>query len=506
MPKPKQRLKEHKKKTKQKNQGPETADEFLEVGVQFEEAAEKWRAGDAAKSVRFFLRAIENYDTALKQFPDSFDMAYNKARVQYQITQYPKLAAQIPKPLDELLYIALESHKRALNLRQGNADTLFNTAQVLTSISEVILESQASSGDARPKALKLIEEAIEFFQRCFSLQEYQYSESQAQAKAVEAEFSRLVEFDNSQEGDSTMTDIAQEKGENSSETEQWASVVEPVTKDTLLDTAIAEVEALTTLCGLTVEYSGRGLAWVEELSTGLLQEKISEYVQGTGREEEVARAKGNLICAIGDAGYRLGKIDLQTYELQLESAFPKNIQIYNDAESLCAEADAHLTLNSTISEFSASQTGTHTSRLIASRWNHLTLALSSLTSASKLPTTENAKINIARGDTELLRFRLSEQPLQYDIAIKNAPTLLKNAQVYYRGAAVIAHNTGESDRVIEAEVKGAIAALLAGDTSDIQAVLRQRKDVVGPILVDMAEDGLLGMDQLADVESLANAP
>ena len=47
------------------------------AGVDFEEAGEKWRAGDAEKSLRFFVRAIETYDAGL-QFSPSFDLAYNK--------------------------------------------------------------------------------------------------------------------------------------------------------------------------------------------------------------------------------------------------------------------------------------------------------------------------------------------------------------------------------------------------------------------------------------------
>ena len=48
------------------------------AGVDHEEAGEKWRAGDAAKSSRFFARAIETYDVGLEKFPKSFDLAYNK--------------------------------------------------------------------------------------------------------------------------------------------------------------------------------------------------------------------------------------------------------------------------------------------------------------------------------------------------------------------------------------------------------------------------------------------
>ena len=79
-------------------QAPETANEFLAgiritpedvtlseyqaetriVGVDFEEAGEKWRAGDAAKSLRFFLRALNTYENGAKKFPGSFDLSYNK--------------------------------------------------------------------------------------------------------------------------------------------------------------------------------------------------------------------------------------------------------------------------------------------------------------------------------------------------------------------------------------------------------------------------------------------
>ena len=48
------------------------------VGVECEEAGEKWRAGDKKKSLRFFARAIDAYDTGLQKFPRSFDLIYNK--------------------------------------------------------------------------------------------------------------------------------------------------------------------------------------------------------------------------------------------------------------------------------------------------------------------------------------------------------------------------------------------------------------------------------------------
>jgi hypothetical protein len=50
----------------------------MSAGVDFEEAAGKWRAGDAVKSMRFFSRAIDTYDQGLQKYPESLDLAYNK--------------------------------------------------------------------------------------------------------------------------------------------------------------------------------------------------------------------------------------------------------------------------------------------------------------------------------------------------------------------------------------------------------------------------------------------
>ena len=53
------------------------------AGVELEEGGEKWRAGDAAKSMRFFMRAIANYDEGLRKQPRSFDLAYNKCVIDF---------------------------------------------------------------------------------------------------------------------------------------------------------------------------------------------------------------------------------------------------------------------------------------------------------------------------------------------------------------------------------------------------------------------------------------
>lgn len=83
------------------------------------------------QSTRFFTRALECYDEALGKFPSSFDLAYNKARLQYDLTQHPKILAQLPGSLIELLSTALESSRIALKLKGDNADALLCVPSVL---------------------------------------------------------------------------------------------------------------------------------------------------------------------------------------------------------------------------------------------------------------------------------------------------------------------------------------------------------------------------------------
>ena len=49
---------------------------------------------------------------------------YLRARLQFQTAQQPRFRKQLPAPLIELLHVAAESHKLALNIESRNADAL----------------------------------------------------------------------------------------------------------------------------------------------------------------------------------------------------------------------------------------------------------------------------------------------------------------------------------------------------------------------------------------------
>ena len=103
----------------------------------------------------------------------------------------------------------------------------------------------------------------------------------------------------------------------------------------------------------------------------------------------------------------------------------------------------------------------------------------------------------------MLRLGLGEPPLNYELAVKSVPILLKNAQVYFRAAAALAKRNGNADdEVKEAEVKEFTASALAGDTHMLLDLISLQPDAVRSIVEEMKDDGLLCGNSLRIVEEL----
>lgn len=110
-----------------------------------------------------------------------------------------------------------------------------------------------------------MEEALGLFQRCLALQEYQHTESQAQEAAIseDAPMDDAELPDVEDGGVSLVSDEPQD--------DRWATIVEPITNSTLLDTLLAQVETLTLLCNLTPASSEPTLlTFISEYSSKLL--------------------------------------------------------------------------------------------------------------------------------------------------------------------------------------------------------------------------------------------
>lgn len=337
-----------------------------------------------------------------------------------------------------------------------------------------------------------MQESFELFQRCLSVQESKYTQD-LQKGTLEAQPPPDA---NSARADDISSGVS-----DASEEEVWASVEEPITKDALLDTIIAQLDTLTAICSLGSSHTS--LAWVEEYYQTTSKVKLSLYVHGSSRHHEAALAQAKFTCALSDAAFRSGRLDLPSYENELNAAFA-TLDLSNDPPGLCDKADVELTFNASVQAVVQRAQSTELAQISTICWKHITKALDSLTAASKLPDALNLpRIHLRRGDCELLRLHLGDAPLGYDLAVKSAPTLLKNAEVFFCGAANLAkREVGTKEEQNEAEVKQSIVAGLAVHTEELSMLVKIRRDLVETIVEEMRDEGLLGEKSLQELGSM----
>ncbi|EXJ56666.1 hypothetical protein A1O7_07010 [Cladophialophora yegresii CBS 114405] len=495
MSKPKAFLKQSKSK-KKVGQALDTADDFQAAGVDFEEAAGKWRAGDGAKSLRFFCRAIEVYDRGLQKFPASLDLAYNKARILLEIATHPLLVPHLERPLLEVLHQALEAHRYALQLDQDNPDSLFNAAQVLTAIAE----AYARDGEhADQDALQPLEEALELQDRCLSIQELKFEEyiqQQNEAARIAGETPVEAGPAPSDTGNADEDEDGHQAANNMED--RWFSVVEPVTKDTLVDTILAQLGTLTTLCSVlgSSESSARStsLAWIEEHSSKLIQTRLPILLENGDSErlQEVALARANFVSELLKAGYSRNSVDPETYKRERDEAFRvAELGLERSFAALMANANSLVSFNTALAEGIPS----HATSQAASRWSALSAAIANLATASKLsdPLPDDiADTHFIRGNCSLLQHQLGQPPASYTPAVSNSKQLLKNAETFYRNASKLYQ---DGDQKAVAQLRASMAQALQDDTDAIAnaAPICQAKGAewIKTQLEDMVDDGLI---------------
>ncbi|KAI1204407.1 uncharacterized protein F4807DRAFT_472013 [Annulohypoxylon truncatum] len=431
MAKPKSFLKQSKSKPKNE-QRLDAADDYQSAGVEFEEAAGKWRAGDAAKSMRFFQRAVDVYDQGLQKFPQNADLAYNKARVQLEMATHPILVDQLPRPLKVVLEEALASHRYSLQLDPDNADALFNTSQVLTTIAEVMASDEDDEDSkSEAEALKVLREALELQSRCLNVQERKYREFLEQERTADEQGD--VMNDPTPAADSVEDSVSG----NVDDDGEWFNVIEPVTRDTLIDTLLAQLGTLTTFCSILSSLPSAApantLPWVEELSANLLGKMQTISHDQPERLQEIALAKGNLASAMLEAGYRSGKIDAETYKRERDSAFSATeLQLERSVEGLLANARSLLALYSALTE---AENGDAQSQSTL-RWNVLTASIANLKSASAIQGISQDDLvttHLLRGDASLYLCAMAFPPTSHQTA------------VYYRNASRLTQDREEKD-------------------------------------------------------------
>ncbi|KAI1765190.1 hypothetical protein GGR53DRAFT_284316 [Hypoxylon sp. FL1150] len=470
MAKPKAFLKQAKPKPN-KEQKLNTADDFQAAGVDFEEAAGKWRAGDAAKSMRFFQRAVDVYAQGLSKFPQSIDLAYNKARVQLEIATHPILVDQLQRPLQKVLEEALASHRYVLQLDPDNADALFNTSQVLTALAEDLASDEDDKGNqGEAQALKILYEALDFQSKCLSVQEHKYQEFLEQGRLANEQEEEVRD-------DQPMTDTNSNDNtpqEDAEEEAEWFNVVEPVTHDTLIDTIVAQLGTLTTFCSIISSSPeaapANSLLWAEELSGSLLLKVQTFSSDQPERLQEIALTKGNLVSTMLEARYKSGKIDAETYKQERDTAFAAaEFQLERSSEGLIANARSLLAFNSALID--AHNGDSH--RCATLLWNAITASIANLKYASAIQGISQedlATTHLLRGDASMYLYTMSyDYPghPSYQKATDSAAQNIKNAEVYYRNASRLSQDQEEKD---VSSLKSAVAHSCSEGAGDLSFV------------------------------------
>lgn len=396
-----------------------------------------------------------------------------------------------------MLEIALASHRRALQLEPDNADALFNTAGVLTSIAEETAKD-ASLSDV--KALNLLEEALDLQSKCLAIQEHMFVDSQDQQRAM-MEASQYTQSDSVEQKDAerqpVYTDAEQPE-------EQWASIVEPVTKETLIDTIEAQLATLTTLCSILCSSPGSApassLAWVEGYSSKLLNTKIPAYLEAAqGRSHDVALVKANFLSALIEAAFRFGRLDAQTYKRERDAVFAApDLAMLSNPASLLANATSLIGFSSALAETML----VDVAPLSSMRWNALAAAIADLTRAAKLadiPAEDLVKTHILRGDASMLQYQLSKPSVAYQMAVLNAASLVKNAEVFYRNASKLTKDLEEKNEVTLKEFLAVLIQDKQKGTGKIQALAAER----GPRWITTQVDDMMA-ERLFDEDDVGN--
>jgi chemotaxis protein histidine kinase CheA len=425
------------------------------------------------------------------------NIEYHRARLEFELSQQPTLVAKLPIPLLDFLQQALTSHRYALQLNAESADVLFNTAQVMITIAEYVTEAGIFSAQA--DSVALLREALELLSACFTRQEMLVEEQNA--NSMEAEGGVAVEQQAPPAEPTASSSRAAEDAESEGEEEgEYVSVQAYITPSDLLDTARSSLTALTLLITLEDPSNVSPLA---KMGITLVESKIPQYLSQIEAEEraqeepEIALERAEFHAALTVADLKLGTATANDSLSRLQQAF-ESLDITTNVAVMCTYADSLVELTTTAQNFSPSSAAT-------TCWSTLSKAQDLYAAAVKINDAEakarKARVYESRGDVELLRFNLATTPAAgLSPAIqKSAPTLIKNAQTYYRGAMNLFRAEGDVEAAAKVEVRGLIAAMLEGKLNgsieqQIIAALGQKGEAGRAVAMDMLRESLLPED------------
>jgi hypothetical protein len=278
---------------------------------------------------------------------------------------------------------------------------------------------------------------------------------------------------------------------NAIQEEQWASLIEPITAETILDTIIAQLEVLTLICPLVIDPSL--LTFVDQYSSPLLTTKLPQLNAQVPLEAALTAliTSATFISTFSDANFLHTLISTQTYLETLQKAW--SFDFSQSPEGLVAAAEALVAFNSSHRNSTDSTTSS------PARWKALSTAQTYLTSATKLPNvSELAKIHLLRGDIDLWRYQLGNEG--HEIAVKSQSVLVGNAGKFYRGAKALG---GEKSVTDEAAIKEGVAKWLGGDKEGLFEIIKIMGEiVVKEALVEYWQEGLISGEEMESISRI----
>jgi uncharacterized membrane protein YebE (DUF533 family) len=450
-------------------------------------------------------------------------------------------------PID-LLKETLNAHRVALGINMQNADVLFNTAQVLTTLAEEVTATEPVEPDVKAQATSLLQEAVELFASCLARQEMDFTDL---ISLQDMATSTAVEDDEMVEDTSEVTEPSTEETP-----EQWATVIEPVTASTLLDTAIAQLRSLAVLATTVAPTESSTLATISELANSLVLHKLPYYTslvpevvheekdtpstpflsvsnstssfhsnksakQQPSNPKSEAIVDANLAVAefavsMAEAEFTSNLIDISAYHSKVTASYGPHVPLQS-ADSTATEgprvlfdyANALLSFSDTLEEVDHTLAPQY-------RWQALTLADSLLARAIKAIQSSHAampdgcsipKLYLQRGDIELQRVRVASLPSSSTEISKDISTLLKNAGIFYRGARGFAESEGDHKIAAEAGIKAGVVLVIeqarGGTAPGMKEVVdKYTVDLVRSVVGDMTADGLIDEQVLAILNKL----
>lgn len=462
-----------------------------------------------------------------------------RANLQYNMAEDDRIVAQMGNRIG-LLEESLKSHRTAMALNVENTDVAFNTAQVLTSLAEAVLESETQQV-ARVPTRGLLEEAVELFTKCLASQQRAYEQMRieiAKAQEEQADQEREI-FQQEVPGDGKVGDDMDMSSTASSAGGEWATVEEPLTPGTILETCTAQLGALTTLLGLyeptdlaNIEPRTRlGLGTANEYIPTLINllgdspfQRIEEKPSGptlsiasptttepltTTPKDDALLAVAHFQATLAELAYRNNQTTATQYLESIQSLFsalsPSDQSSSPTAASLntrSAAADALLDVASAIADSPNPDLDTWWNALANAQ--QLLTALSTGPSAALLPAARLADAFMARGDADLFRFRITLLEGANAAWANSRTKLVSNAGVFYRGARAYAEKAEKRELRETADTKALIAEVLkevveGGASIVAKAEWRARAKGVAKGLEQMVEEGVLGREEAEGV-------